>query len=123
MGEAADLLSISPDTVRRLINRGQLRATLTERGRHTVSGADLAAYMRDRGRKDERLGASSARNRLPGIVTNIKKTKVMAQLEIQAGPHRIVALLSREALDHLGLTVGDKAAAVIKATAVIIEAS
>jgi molybdopterin-binding protein len=122
MSEAADLLGISVDTVRRITISGKLRATPDLRGHRKFKGQDLAAYVRKQRRPDQALNSTSARNRLAGIVTDIKKSPVMAQVEIQAGPHRIVSLLSRESLDTLGLRIGDSAAAVIQATTVIVEA-
>jgi molybdopterin-binding protein len=119
--EVAELLGVSPDTVRRLIIRGDLPGTLNERGHRMVAGSDLAAYMVAQAAGEDDSPSSSARNRIVGIITAIKKNSVMAQVEIQAGPFRLVSLLSREALDSLGLRVGDRAAAVIKATTVIVE--
>ncbi|HEY7177185.1 MAG TPA: TOBE domain-containing protein, partial [Micromonosporaceae bacterium] len=84
-------------------------------------GADLAAYLSAHGRADEGTANSSARNRFPGLVTGIKKDMVMAQVEIQAGPHRVVSLMSREAIEDLRLAIGDIAVAVVKSTTVIVE--
>lgn len=122
IGEAAELLGVSPDTVRRWIDAGRLAAERDELGHRTIRGADLAAYARAHGGgPDARAGSSSARNRLPGIVTAITKDTVMAQVDIQAGPFRVVSLMSREAVDELGLEVGSRATAVIKSTTVLIE--
>jgi molybdopterin-binding protein len=121
IGEAAELLGVSADTVRRWADSGRLAAARDEHGHRVVQGADLAGYLRDHGRADEGTGSSSARNRFPGLVTGIKKDDVMAQVEIQAGPHRVVSLMSREAVDDLGLQIGDVAVAVIKSTTVIVE--
>jgi molybdopterin-binding protein len=119
IGEAADLLAVSADTVRRLIDGGRLTATRDEHGHRVVGGADLAAYVRS-GRDDAGV-RSSARNRLRGIVTAVTRDTVMAQVEIQAGPFRVVSLMSREAADQLGLEVGCVAVAVVKSTTVVVE--
>ncbi len=121
IGEAAELLGVSADTVRRWADAGKLPATRDEHGHRLVEGADLAGYLRDHGRSDGGTATSSARNRFVGLVTGLKKDSVMAQVEIQAGPHRVVSLLSREALDELGLAIGDVAVAVVKSTTVIVE--
>jgi molybdopterin-binding protein len=121
IGEAAQLLGVSADTVRRWADSGRLAAARDEHGHRVVQGADLAGYLRDHGRADEGTASSSARNRFPGLVTGIKKDDVMAQVEIQAGPHRVVSLMSREALDDLSLQIGDVAVAVVKSTTVIVE--
>lgn len=121
IGEAAELLGVSADTVRRWADSGKLVAARDEHGHRIVEGADLAAHLSANGRIDEGSGTSSARNRFVGLVTGIKKDTVMAQVEIRSGPHRVVSLLSREALDELSLAVGDVAVAVVKSTTVIVE--
>jgi molybdopterin-binding protein len=120
--EAAELLGVSADTVRRWADSGKLSATRDASGSRIVDGADLAAFLAANGRVAAGASTSSARNRFSGLVTGIKKDPVMAQVEIQAGPHRIVSLMSREALDDLGLEVGAVAVAVVKSTTVIVEA-
>ncbi|GAA4571578.1 helix-turn-helix transcriptional regulator [Micromonospora coerulea] len=117
IGEAAELLGVSPDTVRRWIDAGRLAATRDDHGHRVVDGVDLAAFVRAPGHPE----LSSARNRLRGIVTAVVKDTVMAQVDIQAGPFRIVSLMSREAVDDLDLTVGSVAVAVIKSTTVVVE--
>jgi len=122
IGEAADLLGVSADTVRRWVDGGRLPATRDEHGHRVLEGAALATFLRSQGSEpDERAGRSSARNRLRGIVTNIVRDTVMAQVDIQAGPFRVVSLMSREAVDALRLEVGSLAVAVIKSTTVVIE--
>ncbi|MGC1210291.1 MAG: TOBE domain-containing protein [Micromonospora sp.] len=117
IGEAAELLGVSADTVRRWIDAGRLVATRDEHDHRVIDGADLAAFVRAPGHPE----LSSARNRLRGIVTAVVKDTVMAQVDIQAGPFRIVSLMSREAVDDLDLQVGSVAVAVIKSTTVVVE--
>ncbi|MBE1535405.1 TOBE domain-containing protein [Actinomadura algeriensis] len=124
IGEAAVLLGVSADTVRRWVDGGRLPAARDEHGRRRVPGAELAAFVRDQarggaGEHGERF--SSARNRMRGIVTEVLRDGVMAQVEIQAGPFRVVSLMSREAADELGLAAGVVAEAVVKSTNVVVE--
>src|SRR5258705_427097 len=101
---------------------GRLDATRDEPGHRLVDGVDLAQFVRAQGTEpDGRADGSSARNRLRGIVTAVVKDTVMAQVDIQAGPFRIVSLMSREAVDDLDLQVGSVAVAVIKSTTVVVE--
>lgn len=123
VSEAAPLLGVSDDTVRRWIDSGSLPAGTDESGRTVVEGADLAARLvaNDHGAQDPVKRGSSARNRFVGIVTDVVADKVMAQVEMQCGPHRVVSLMSSEAVRELGLEVGSLATAVVKATTVIVE--
>lgn len=122
IGEAATLLGVSTDTVRRWVDSGRLTAIRDEHGHRVIEGSALAAFARSLADEpDERANRSSARNRLRGIVTSIVRDGVMAQVDLQAGPFRIVSLMSREAVDALGLEVGSLAVAVIKSTTVVIE--
>jgi molybdopterin-binding protein len=122
IGEAAELLGVSADSVRRWVDAGRLAAARDEHGHRVIDGADLAAFARAHGAEpDGRVDASSARNRLRGIVTAVVKDTVMAQVDIQAGPYRLVSLMSREAVDDLDLRVGSVAVAVIKSTNVVVE--
>src|SRR2546425_6497168 len=120
ISEAAELLGVSADTVRRWTDSGRLTAHRAGRGHGVVEGAALAAFTRRDG-GPEQGPPSSARNRFRGLVTAVTKDTVMAQVEIQAGPHRVVSLMSREAVDDLGLAVGCVAWAVVKSTNVIVE--
>ncbi|MEV0392090.1 TOBE domain-containing protein [Polymorphospora rubra] len=122
IGEAAELLGVSVDTVRRWVDGGRLAADRDDHGHRTIAGADLARFAKSLADDpDAGAGRSSARNRLRGIVTAITRDSVMAQVDIQAGPFRVVSLMSREAVDDLGLEVGSTAVAVIKSTTVVVE--
>jgi molybdopterin-binding protein len=122
INEAAELLGVSPDTVRRWADSGRLVAHRDEHGHRVVEGADLADYVRRAGDEAaQERSLTSARNRFRGLVTAVQKDGVMAQVEIQAGPHRMVSLMSREAVEELGLAVGSVAYAVVKSTNVIVE--
>jgi molybdopterin-binding protein len=123
IGEVAELLGISVDSVRRLADNGRLVTVRTAGGQRTVDGRQLARFMATTpsDAKPETIVGRSARNHFPGIVTRVVKDRVMAQVEMQAGPHRIVSLISREAVDELGLAPGMRAVAVVKATNVIVE--
>jgi molybdopterin-binding protein len=124
IGEAAELLGVSADTVRRWVDAGRLAAGRDGQGHRVIEGVDLAGFVRSQAAGgDDRSDASSARNRLRGIVTAVAKDTVMAQVDIQAGPFRVVSLMSREAVDALDLEVGSVAVAVIKSTTVVVERS
>ncbi|MEV4363349.1 helix-turn-helix transcriptional regulator [Nonomuraea sp. NPDC049625] len=121
ISEAAALLGVSADTVRRWVDAGRLAAERDEHGHRQVNGADLAAFARAQVEEIESGSRSSARNRFRGIVTEVIRDAVMAQVEIAAGPFRVVSLMSRQAADELGLEVGVVAVAVIKSTNVVVE--
>lgn len=123
IGQAAEVLGVSVDTVRRLVDNGQLPAARTEGGHRLIDGQALArfAVADTEAPPSEAVVARSARNRFAGIVTRVVKDKVMAQVEIQAGPHRVVSLISREAVDELGLEPGVLAVASVKSTNVVVE--
>jgi molybdopterin-binding protein len=125
VSEAATLLNVSADTVRRWIDNGSLGGTRTVNGRRRIEGVALAEFAQSlHESSDADLSSSdSIRNHFNGIVTKVIKDKVMAQVELQAGPYRIVALISREAVDDMGLVPGVMAAAVVKSTNVSIELS
>ena len=123
IAEAAELLGVSDDTVRRWVDSARLPARRDGAGPTLVDGVELArvaAQLRES--PDPGVTrSSSARNRLSGIVTRVVRDTVMAQVEIQAGPFRVVSLMSREAADQLGLDVGCMAVAVVKSTTVVVE--
>jgi molybdopterin-binding protein len=123
IAEAAALLGVSDDTVRRWIDSGRLAALREGAGPAMVDGADLARLAAQLHEPPEPgvTRSSSARNRLTGIVTRVVRDTVMAQVEIQAGPFRVVSLMSREAADELGLEVGVQAVATVKATQVSVD--
>jgi molybdopterin-binding protein len=123
VGEAAGLLGVSTDTVRRWIDNASLEATRTENGRRRIEGVALAHFAQSLHEGSDPLVAASAsmRNHFTGIVTKVVKDNVMAQVELQAGPFRVVALISREAVDDMGLVPGVMASAVVKSTNVSIE--
>jgi molybdopterin-binding protein len=122
IGEAAELLGVSADTLRRWVDGGRLAAARDDHGHRVIAGEDLAAFTRSLSDDpEERTRRSSARNRLRGIVTAVAKDGVMAQVDIQAGPYRVVSLMSREAVEELDLRVGSVAVAVIKSTTVVVE--
>ncbi len=123
IGQAAEVLGVSADTVRRSADDGQIETRRTEGGHRLVDGLSLANFVAEHsGAADTgALIAQSARNRFPGIVTRVVKDRVAAQVEIQAGPHRVVSLMTSEAVDELGLEPGMAATAVVKATQVVID--
>jgi len=122
IGQAAELLHVSADTVRRLVDSGQIKTARSAGGQRQIDGRALAGYMASLPRPDPHSVVSeSARNRFAGIVTRVIKDSVAAQVEIQAGPYRIVSLITRESVDELGLKPGVMAVASVKATNVVIE--
>ena len=122
--EAAELLGVSDDTVRRLDRRRRLPASKDEAGRKVIDGVALAEFARDHAaarHRTRRACSRSARNRFVGLVTKVIADGVMAQVEIQCGPHTVVSLMSSEAARELQLEPGRLAVAVVKATTVIVE--
>ncbi|MBS1848538.1 MAG: helix-turn-helix transcriptional regulator [Actinobacteria bacterium] len=124
-GEAAALLGTSVDTVRRWCDEGRLGHSRDAGGRRLVDGADLARLLAEIAAPSRTatgpVVARSARNRFPGLVTGVERDGVMAKVTLQAGPHRITSLMTREAADELGLEPGVLAVAAVKSTNVIIE--
>jgi|SRR5699024_257494 len=120
ISEAARLLGVSDDTVRRWADAGRLSLT-TGGGVAHVDGAELARLAQQMAPEpDDRLGRTSARNQLTGLVTKVTTDTVMAQVEMQCGPYRVVSLMSAEAVRDLGLEPGSLAVASVKATTVVV---
>ena len=123
IGQVADLLGVSVDTARRWADAGRLGARRTEGGQRVVDGAALAEFMTGHWHlpgPDEVI-AQSARNRFQGIVTRVVKDEIVAKVELQAGPYRVVSLMTAEAADELALAPGMLAVAAVKATNVVVE--
>jgi molybdopterin-binding protein len=123
MGQAAELLGVSTDTLRRWADAGRVATVRSAGGRRMVEGTALAELARTLAVEAApgAIVSASTRNRFTGIVTHVVKDTVMAQVELQAGPHRVVALMSREAADELALAPGMVAVAAVKATNVVVE--
>ena len=124
IAEAAELLGVSDDTVRRWVESGQLPVERDRSRRMVIDGVALAAFIRDHAHAPpdptSQVGRS-ARNRFVGLVTSVITDVVMTQIELQCGPHRVVSLISTEAARELGLAPGSLAVAVVKSTQVIVE--
>ncbi len=123
LSAAAQLLAVSPDTVRRWADAGRFATTEDEEGRRAVDGVELAAFAVRLAGEPDSPHPSSARNRFGGIVTRVLRGDVVSQVEVQSGPHRLVSLISTEAVDELGLAPGAPATATVKSTNVVIETS
>ncbi len=121
--EAAELLAVSDDTIRRWVDAGKLASGTDDSGRHVIDGQQLAefAVAQAKALNDERGTQVSARNRFVGIVTKIQIEGLVAQVEIQSGPHHIVSLITADGARALNLEVGSRAIATVKATNVGIE--
>ena len=124
--EASSLLGVSTDTLRRWADDGRIETITDDSGRLAVDGAVLAKFAQELAERpahvaDQPVVAHSARNRFSGLITRVVRDTVMAQVEIQAGQHRFVSLLSREAADELGLEPGMLAVAAVKATNISVE--
>lgn len=120
IGEAAEILDVRVETLRRWERQGKLRTARTTGGQRLVPAAEVARLLSER-RPERSAGALSRRNAFPGVVTRVVRDKVSATVEIQAGPHRVLALITREAADELGLAPGMEATATVKATSVMVE--
>lgn len=121
VSEAAELIGVSDDTVRRWVEAGRLPSRRVD-GRTVIDGTDLAAHLAEAASAHApRSDRVSARNRMPGIVTRVVADTVMAQVEIACGPFRVVSLMSAEAATELGLEPGARAVASVKSTNVVVE--
>jgi molybdopterin-binding protein len=123
IGQAAELLGVGVDTLRRWESEGRLATTRSTGGQRLVAIPEVSRLLAERRRAvpDRPIIAQSARNRFAGIVTRIERDRVAAVVEVLAGPHRLVSLMTAEAVDEMGLAVGDEAVCVVKATHVIVE--
>ncbi len=120
------MLGVSPDTLRRWESDGKLRTRRSGGGQRLVPIEEVTRLLADRreaARHERPAVVGSARNRFPGFVSRIERDRVAGVIEILAGPHRIVSLMTAEAIDELGLAVGDEAVGIVKATNVIVEAA
>jgi molybdopterin-binding protein len=123
IGRAAEMLGVSVETLRRWGEEGRVRTTRSAGGQRLVQLDEISRLLAERrsGAPDRPIVAQSARNRFEGVVTRIEQDRVAAVVEVQAGPHRLVSLMTSEAVDELGLRVGDEAVCVVKATNVVVE--
>ena len=123
VGQAAEMLGVSVETLRRWESEGRLKMERSEGGQRLVDLDEVSRLLNERRQAstDRPIVAQSARNRFPGIVTRIEADRVAAVVEVIAGPHRLVSLMTAEAVEDMGLKVGDEAVCVVKATNVIVE--
>jgi molybdopterin-binding protein len=123
VGQAAEMLGVSIETLRRWEADGRLRMERSDGGQRLIEIDEVARLLDERRKAstDRPIVAQSARNRFPGIVTRVERDGVAAVVEVIAGPHRMVSLMTAEAVDELDLKVGDEAVCVVKSTNVIVE--
>ena len=121
VGEAAELLGVSVDTLRRWTASGRLHVRRSAGGQRLVALADVRRLQEERRKRERPAIAQSARNRFPGVVTRVEKDRVAAVVEVQAGPHRLVSLMTAEAATELALAPGTSVVCVVKATNVVVE--
>jgi molybdopterin-binding protein len=120
IGEAAEILGVRVETLRRWEREGKLGTERTPGGQRRVPAAEVARLLSE-GRARQTTGARSARNRFPGVITEVRRDGLAATVEIQSGPHRILAFITREAADQLELKPGMEAVATVKATSVMVD--
>ena len=121
IGAAAAVLGVRVETLRRWERDGKLSTTRTSGGQREVPASEVARLLADRRGRQGPMAATSARNHFPGVITAVEKDGLVATVEILAGPHRVLALITRESADELGLEPGMKAVAAVKATNVFVE--
>jgi len=122
IGQAAEMLGVSADTLRRWTETGKIRTRRSQGGQRLIALSEVLRLSGARRAKAPRPAvAQSARNRFEGIVTRIEKDRISAVVEVRAGPHRLVSLITAEAATELGLRVGMRAVCVVKATNVVVE--
>ena len=123
IGQAAELLGVTPETLRRWEADGRLTTVRSGGGQRLVPIVEVSRLLEERRRSspDRPIVAQSARNRFAGVVTRVDRDAVVAVVEVLAGPHRLVSIMTAEAVDELGLVVGREAVCVVKATSVIVE--
>ena len=116
------MLQVSVETLRRWETEGRVRMERSEGGQRLVEIGEVSRLIDERrkGVTDRPIVAQSARNRFPGVITEVKRDGLAATVEIQAGPHRVLAFITREAADQLGLEPGMEAVATVKATSVMV---
>ncbi len=120
IGEAAAALGVRVETLRRWEREGRLRAIRTPGGQRRIPASEVARLLSERQRQPQPVSLS-ARNRFPGIITSVRKGRLAATVEILAGPHRVLAFITREAADAMGLAPGMRAVAMVKATNVMVQ--
>ena len=123
VGQAAEMLGVSVETLRRWEADGKVTMERSDGNQRVIEVGEVTRLLAEKRRSTTArpIVAQSARNRFPGIVTRIEKDRIAAVVEVLAGPHRLVSLMTAEAIDDMGLKVGDEAVAVVKATNVIVE--
>jgi molybdopterin-binding protein len=121
IGAAASVLGVRVETLRRWERDGKLRTTRTSGGQREVPASEIARLLSERRERQGPMAATSARNHFSGVITAIERDKLVATVEILAGPHRVLALITRESADELGLEPGMQAVATVKATNVFVE--
>ncbi|TMK91040.1 MAG: MerR family DNA-binding transcriptional regulator [Actinobacteria bacterium] len=121
IGEAARLFGVRVETLRRWERDGKIRTSRTAGGQREVPAEEVARLLAERRATQPAPAHTSRRNAFPGVITKVTRDKISALVEIQAGPHRVVSLITREAADELGLKQGMEAVATVKATSVMVE--
>jgi molybdopterin-binding protein len=121
IGEAAGVLGVRVETIRRWERAGKLTSRRTAGGQRLIPAVEVARLLAERRQRQGPMVAASARNRFPGVITAVKRDRVAATVEMVAGPHRILALVTRESVDEMGLRPGVSAVATVKATNVVVE--